>query len=92
MIRVWCVGSPPPPYAPADFDEAQVEFEALRAADPYRLEQLDTYSNILYVKECKAELSYLAHSAVKNDKYRPETCCIIGGWCCVDIASHLFGV
>ena len=28
------------------------------------------YSDILYVKECKAELSFLAHRAVRNDKYR----------------------
>jgi anaphase-promoting complex subunit 8 len=41
---------------------------------------MDTYSNILYVKECKAELSFLAHSAIKNDKYRAETCCIVGNY------------
>jgi anaphase-promoting complex subunit 8 len=38
------------------------------------------YSDILYVKESKAELSHLAHIAAKNDKYRPETCCIIGNY------------
>jgi anaphase-promoting complex subunit 8 len=62
------------------FDEAQQLFEELRALDPYRLEQMDTYSNILYVKDSKGPLSFLAHSAVKNDKYRPETCCIIGNY------------
>ena len=35
-------------------------FEALSERDPHRLQNMDTYSNILYVKECKAELSYLA--------------------------------
>ena len=33
-----------------------------------------------YVKECRAELSHLAHDAVQNDKYRPETCCIVGNY------------
>lgn len=31
-----------------------------------------------YVKECKAELSYLAHMAVKTAPLRPETNCIVG--------------
>lgn len=46
--------------------------------DPYRLDNLDTYSNILYVKELKTELADLAHTAVNIDKYRVETCCVIG--------------
>jgi anaphase-promoting complex subunit 8 len=41
---------------------------------------MDTYSNILYVKEDAAKLSYLAHGAVLTDKYRPETCCIVGNY------------
>ena len=57
-----------------------------------RLENMETYSNILYVKEKKAELSFLAHRATSIDKYRPgnvlsiifpiflETCCIIGNF------------
>ena len=40
----------------------------------------DTYSNILYVKESFAKLSYLAHKAALTDKYRPETCCVIGNY------------
>mmetsp|Transcript_16313 Transcript_16313/g.31650 ORF Transcript_16313/g.31650 Transcript_16313/m.31650 type:complete len:616 (-) Transcript_16313:247-2094(-) len=63
-----------------NFDEAQEHFEVLIARDPHRLQNMDTYSNILYVKECKAELSYLAHTAVRSNKYRPETCCIVGNY------------
>jgi len=63
-----------------NFDEAQEHFEVLISRDPHRLQNMDTYSNILYVKECKAELSYLAHTAVRSNKYRPETCCIIGNY------------
>ncbi|CAM6083310.1 unnamed protein product [Calypogeia fissa] len=63
-----------------EFDEAEGLFEELLRTDPYRIEGLDTYSNILYVKECFAALSFLAHKAVLTDKYRPETCCIIGNY------------
>ncbi|GAQ83915.1 Anaphase-promoting complex [Klebsormidium nitens] len=62
------------------FDEAQELFEQLLKSDPYRVDGLDIYSNILYVKECFSALSYLAHKAVLTDKYRPETCCIIGNY------------
>ena len=41
---------------------------------------MDTYSNILYVKEQFAALSHLAHRVAVADKYRPETCCIVGNY------------
>ena len=41
---------------------------------------MDTYSNILYVKEQFAALSHLAHRVAAADKYRPETCCIVGNY------------
>ncbi|EFJ14516.1 hypothetical protein SELMODRAFT_268860 [Selaginella moellendorffii] len=63
-----------------EFDEAEGLFEELLRTDPYRIEGMDMYSNILYVKECFAALSHLAHKAVLTDKYRPETCCIIGNY------------
>ncbi|KAI9912821.1 hypothetical protein PsorP6_006277 [Peronosclerospora sorghi] len=42
------------------------------------MENMDVYSNVLYVKEKKTELSRLAHRALKVEKCLPETCCIIG--------------
>lgn len=59
-------------------DKAIEEFATLHASDPYRLEHLDIYSNLLYVKEEKVLLSHLAHRACEIDKYRVETCCIVG--------------
>ena len=44
-----------------DYEQAQSVFEKAREADPHRIEYLDAYSNILYVRERRAELSYLAH-------------------------------
>lgn len=46
--------------------------------DPCRLDNLDTYSNLLYVLDLKKELADLAHKVVNIDKYRVETCCVIG--------------
>lgn len=44
------------------------------------LQGMDIYSNILYVKEQFAELSHLAHRLAATDKYRPESCCVIGNY------------
>lgn len=63
-----------------EVDSAIECFKEVRAYDPYCLEHMDTYSNLLYIKEMKVELSYLAHAAVDIDKYRVETCCIIGNY------------
>jgi len=52
-------------YSLRNYDKAQESFELLRERDPYRLTHIDTYSNILYVKEKQAELSHLAHVVVK---------------------------
>jgi len=62
------------------FEAAASGFEALVRRDPFRLEGLDIYSNILYVTEDSAALGHLAHVAVTTDKYRAETCCIVGNY------------
>lgn len=67
-------------YTARDYEDAQQTYETIRQSDPYRLEGIDLYSNILYVKELKADLSYLAHSLMKTNKYSPETCCVIGNY------------
>jgi len=67
-------------YCLRDYDRAQHCFETMRDADPHRLEHVDTYSNILYVKERRAELSHLAHTVFKGEKYAPESCCVVGNY------------
>merc|ERR550514_1365649 len=67
-------------YNMRNFDLSQVSFDEVRKKDPYKLASLDTYSNILYVKEQSAALSHLARQAIKIDKYTPEACCIIGNY------------
>eukprot|EP00927_Polykrikos_kofoidii_P069808 TRINITY_DN6544_c0_g1_i1.p1 TRINITY_DN6544_c0_g1~~TRINITY_DN6544_c0_g1_i1.p1 ORF type:complete len:625 (-),score=108.34 TRINITY_DN6544_c0_g1_i1:286-2160(-) len=67
-------------YNMRNFDASQVSFDEVRKTDPFKLGSLDTYSNILYVKEQSAALSNLASEAVKIDRYTPEACCIIGNY------------
>ncbi|XP_050533495.1 cell division cycle protein 23 homolog [Daktulosphaira vitifoliae] len=61
-------------------ETALQKFHELIEIEPYRLENMDTYSNLLYVQHQRVELAYLAHRAVVIDKYRLETCCILGNY------------
>lgn len=63
-----------------DVDKAIEIFQQIQQVDPYRLENLDMYSNLLFVREQKTEMAHLAHKAVEINKYRPETCCVIGNY------------
>lgn len=67
-------------YSLREFEEVEEIFEELLRNDPYRVEDMDMYSNVLYAKECFSGLSYLAHQVFLTDKYRPESCCIIGNY------------
>lgn len=62
------------------FDEAQQLYDEVFTDDPYCLDGVDIYSNILYVKEDKVQLSLLANRCMKIDKFRLETCCVIGNY------------
>lgn len=61
-----------------EYNEAEELFDELRTMNPYRLDDMDVFSNLLFVKDSKEKLSVLAHQSERIDKYRPETCCIIG--------------
>ena len=67
-------------YSLRQYDDAEASFGLVRSMDPFRLLSMDTYSNILYVKEKQAELSALAHSVVEVDKFCPESCCVVGNY------------
>ena len=62
------------------FHKATLLFSRVRSADPHRIEDSDTISNILYVQGDRAGLSALAASVSKLDKYRPETCAVLGNY------------
>ena len=67
-------------YHMKEFHLAEQCFQEIHRRDPHRLEDLDMFSNILYVQDNSVALSKLAHTAARVDKYRPETCCIIGNY------------
>lgn len=62
------------------FQAAKTLLEDVRIVMPYRLDAMDVLSNILYVQEDSVGLGRLAHDAMEIDKYRPETCCIVGNY------------
>lgn len=63
---------------PKDFGQAEKQFEKILAVAPYRVDDIDVYSNILYVTENRLKLSRLAHEFLELDKDRPEVCCLVG--------------
>ncbi|KAH3688724.1 hypothetical protein WICPIJ_000324 [Wickerhamomyces pijperi] len=67
-------------YHALDYQEAENLFDDILSKDPLRLDDMDIYSNILYVMEKKSKLSYLAQFANSIDKFRSETCCIVANY------------
>ncbi|KAK9468805.1 anaphase promoting complex subunit 8 [Lipomyces arxii] len=67
-------------YHGLEYSESEQLFDSVFRVDPYRLDDMDMYSNILYVTEQPAKLAYLAQLAASTDKFRPETCCIIANY------------
>jgi len=60
--------------------ESAAYFEQLEKRDPYRIETMDVYSNVLFLENNISKLTFLAHRMSDIDKYRTETCCAIGVW------------
>ena len=63
-----------------DFEKAESIFAEIIHADPHRIDSLDHYSNILYVMAARPKLAFLAQIATATDKFRPETCCVVGNY------------
>jgi anaphase-promoting complex subunit 8 len=67
-------------YHNKDFDDAEQIFSDLLISEPHRVDHLDNYSNILYVMGMRPKLAFLAQMATATDKFRPETCCVVGNY------------
>ncbi|GAA6010860.1 hypothetical protein JCM10207_003963 [Rhodosporidiobolus poonsookiae] len=67
-------------YHVRDFDDSSSLFASLQTTDPYRLDDVDILSNILYVSEKRAELAALAQEYTRVERARPEVCCLIGNY------------
>lgn len=62
----------------SEFGQAEAQFAKILVIDPERIDDIDIYSNILYVTGNQLKLSKLAHELLALDKDRPEVCCLIG--------------
>ncbi|KAE8154204.1 anaphase promoting complex subunit 8 [Aspergillus avenaceus] len=67
-------------YHSKDFEEASRIFTDILVNSPHRLDSLDHYSNILYVMNARPQLAFVAQIATATDKFRPETCCVVGNY------------
>lgn len=59
---------------------AEQHFSRLLSLHPHRLDSLDHYSNILYVLNMRPKLAFVAHLCSSVDKFRPESCVVIGNY------------
>lgn len=67
-------------YHSKDLIGAEQDFSNLLSLHPFRLDALDHYSNILYVLNQRPKLAFLAHLCSEIDKFRPESCVVIGNY------------
>lgn len=72
LARIYC--------AEGHYNESGALFEQVLADEPFRLDDLDSYSNLLYVQDQKAKLAYLAQYVTAIDKYRSESCCVVANY------------
>ncbi|KAJ0116258.1 hypothetical protein J7T55_005204 [Diaporthe amygdali] len=67
-------------YHTKELKDASTRFSHLLSLHPHRLDSLDIYSNILYVLNERPKLAFLAHLCSSIDKFRPESCVVIGNY------------
>ncbi|KAJ3048501.1 Anaphase-promoting complex subunit 23 [Rhizophlyctis rosea] len=67
-------------YCVRDFDKAMGHFQKLHKRDPFRVDHMDIYSNTLYIRQRDVELAELAHQIFDIDRYRYESCLIVGNY------------
>ncbi|KAK3944963.1 anaphase-promoting complex subunit 8 [Diplogelasinospora grovesii] len=67
-------------YHSKDLLAAEQDFNNLLLQHPHRLDSLDHYSNILYVLNLRPKLAFLAHLCTTIDRFRPESCVVIGNY------------
>jgi len=53
-------------------------FSTIMKLDPYRIDNFDLLSNLMYVCENRAEIVILSKYLASIDRYRQETLCVLG--------------
>lgn len=61
-----------------EYDQAEHQFDAILRMDPFRVDDIDILSNILFVQENRLKLSKLAHEFLAVNRDRPEVCLLVG--------------
>jgi anaphase-promoting complex subunit 8 len=62
------------------YPQAEEQLDTVMALDPYRIDDLDVFANILYAVENKEKLCMLAQFFLVLNKDRPEVCCLLGAF------------
>lgn len=62
------------------YKESEQLFDQIIKKDPYYLDDLDIYSNILYVTEQGPKLAFLAQLVTSVDRFRPESCLVVANY------------
>ena len=56
------------------------KYRNMRKIDPYRFEDTDNYSNVLFTSSSRQDLATLAHELNDVEPYRYETCVVTGNY------------
>lgn len=59
---------------------AIARFEILNDMDPFRVDDMDIHSNLLYINDNKKKLAQLATKTTKINKYHPESYCVVANY------------
>jgi anaphase-promoting complex subunit 8 len=65
-------------YTVVEYPLAAKLFNSLYETNPFMLDFVEDYANILHVLQDVPKLSYLAQRCSSIDRYRPESCIVIG--------------
>ncbi|KFY31931.1 hypothetical protein V493_00669 [Pseudogymnoascus sp. VKM F-4281 (FW-2241)] len=63
-----------------DLNTASTLFSSMLISDPFRLDFLDHYSNILHTLSSHSQLAFVTHPSTSISLYRPETHIAIGNY------------
>ncbi|KAJ2892356.1 anaphase-promoting complex component apc8 [Coemansia aciculifera] len=63
-----------------EYEEAGAVFSDLQDLDPFGLELSDAHSHVLYATQDRGRLAVLAQRCAAVDRFRPETCVVIGNY------------
>lgn len=65
-------------YELVEYEESKKYFEATRKKEPFRTENMEIFSTLLWHMRKEKELSHLALELTEYDKFAPESWCVVG--------------